>query len=440
MVFGRQRSSARATAPQSHRDSVLVRASTISCQTTVEVGRPPMVHPMSAPIYSATQPPPIAEDGCEVVPQFFPGYHNNVPQSPSSAVRFAQNRSSISPAVSQRRAGSIKLPSSPGSDAGPRRYSNGSSVSSTSTIPAHHMQYQHQLSYQAPCYELQATNIDVHKTPLALGAQHYMQGYATTPDRLSFASSSGHSGSRQSVASLPPRSRRPASITIAHSNVPLSPVVAAASPRYSLAMPSGLPAAAHGDEIPGSYAYRRRGSSVLGNSGTTSSSSSSIVSPALPATPKEYNWAAASVLLQPPLPHSGYAAGHLAYTHQSSLHRNNTTKTVSHNDLAADQQGCPTVVSSAGHIRHLSPSRSATFATSASSPHAYQRHAYGYQSPARDNSSCTLVDQTHEVTMIQRKSGGNICDEVDVVVPNVCAVGKQIAYLPPRTANLSITN
>ncbi|KAJ2817262.1 hypothetical protein GGI24_005459, partial [Coemansia furcata] len=123
--------------------------------------------------------------------------------------------------------------------------------------------------------------------------------------------------------------------------------------------------------------------------------------------------------------------------------RNNTTKTVSHNDLAADPQGCPTTVrSSAGHVRHLSPSRSATFSTSASSPHAYQRHTYGYQSPARDSSSCTLVDQTHDVTMIQRKCEGlgNICDDVDVVVPIVCAVGKQHAYLPPRTANLSITN
>ncbi|KAJ2041846.1 hypothetical protein H4S04_007597 [Coemansia sp. S16] len=430
MVFGRHRSSARATAPQSHRDSVLVRASTVSCQTTVDSGRPPMVHPMSAPIYSATQHPPIAEDGCEVVPQFFPGYHNNVPQSPSTAVRFAQNRSSISPAVSQRRAGSIKLPSSPGSDSGPRRYSNGSSVSSTSTIPTHHLQYQH--SHQTPCYELQAANI-------APNAQHYMQGYApTTPDRLSFASSSGHSGNRQSVASLPPRSRRPASIIVAHSNVPLSPA-AAASPRYSLAMPSVLTTVVPGDDILGSYAYRRRGSSILGNSGT-SSSGSSIVSPALPATPKEFNWPAASVLPQAPAQYSGYTAGHLAYNHQSSLHRNNTTKTVSHNDLA-DRQGCPTtVMSSAGHIRHLSPSRSATFATSASSPHSYQRHAYGYQSPVRDSSSCTLVDQTHDVTMIQRKPESPTRDDIDVVVPNVCAVGKQIAYLPPRTANLSITN
>ncbi|KAJ2816939.1 hypothetical protein GGI24_005568, partial [Coemansia furcata] len=158
MVFGRQRSSGRVTAPQSHRDSVLVRASTISCQTAADTGRPHMVHPMSAPIYTSTQPPPIAEDGCEVVPQFFPGYHNGAPHSPSPAVRFAQNRSSVAPVVSQRRAGSIKLPSSPESDVGPRRYSNGSSVSSTSTIPAYHLQYQNHPSYQTPCYDVMAAN------------------------------------------------------------------------------------------------------------------------------------------------------------------------------------------------------------------------------------------------------------------------------------------
>ncbi|KAJ2492776.1 hypothetical protein IWW37_001222 [Coemansia sp. RSA 2050] len=204
-----------------------------------------------------------------------------------------------------------------------------------------------------------------------------------------------------------------------------------------------MPTAAQNDEAPlGSYAYRRRGSSILCNSGT-SSSSSSIASPALPATPNEHSWVGAPASVVPQPPHFGYAVGHVAYNRQSPLHRNNTTKTVSHNDLAPDQPGCPTTIrSSAGHIRHLSPSRSATFATSASSPHADQRHAYGYQSPARDSSSCTLVDQTHDVTMIQRKSEslGNICDDVDVVVPNVCAVGKQHAYLPPRTANLSITN
>ncbi|KAJ1824630.1 hypothetical protein LPJ60_000626 [Coemansia sp. RSA 2675] len=275
--------------------------------------------------------------------------------------------------------------------------------------------------------------------PTAPSVQQQMHGYANTPDRLSFASSSGHSGSRQSVASLPPRSRRPASIVIANTAV----LPAAASPRYSLAMPSVLPPAAHNDESPsGSYAYRRRGSSILGNSGT-SSSGSSITSPALPTTPNEHSWAGAAASVLPQPPHFGYAAGHVAYNRQSPLQRNNTTKTVSHNDLAPDQPSCPTtIVSSAGHIRHLSPSRSATFATSASSPHAGQRHAYGYQSPARDSSSCTLVDQAHDVTMIQRKSEGvgKICDDVDVVVPNVCAVGKQHAYLPPRTANLSITN
>ncbi|KAJ2477356.1 hypothetical protein IWW47_006212 [Coemansia sp. RSA 2052] len=114
-----------------------------------------MVHPMSAPIYPAgaqpSLPPPIAEDGCEVVPQFFPGYHNSVPQSP--AARFAPSRHSTSHAISQRRAGSVKLPASPGSDGGPRRYSNGSSVSSTSTMTMHsQQQQQQQLSYQAPCY------------------------------------------------------------------------------------------------------------------------------------------------------------------------------------------------------------------------------------------------------------------------------------------------
>ncbi|KAJ2685419.1 hypothetical protein IWW39_004275 [Coemansia spiralis] len=155
MVFGRHRSSARATAPQSHRDSVLVRASTISCQTAADASRPPMMHTLSAPIYSPAQHPTIAEDGCEVVPQFFPGYCNNVPQSPSSAARSSQNRNSISPAASQRRAGSIKLPPAPGSDAGPRRYSNASSVSSTSTIPGHHLPNQ----YQAPYYEVQAASI-----------------------------------------------------------------------------------------------------------------------------------------------------------------------------------------------------------------------------------------------------------------------------------------
>ncbi|KAJ2909952.1 hypothetical protein GGI21_001357 [Coemansia aciculifera] len=254
-----------------------------------------------------------------------------------------------------------------------------------------------------------------------------MHGQATPDNRLSIASSSGYSvNHRHSVVSLPPQSRRPASVVIAHANSPLSP---AASPRHSQALPSELSAAVHSDEPPaaGFYAYRRRGSSFLGNDGTiSSSSSSSTTSPASPATPKEYRYS--------------YAPGHLAYNqHQTNLQRNNTTKTISHNDLGVPK-------SSAGHIRHLSPSRSATFATSASSPHEYQRRAYGYQSPVRDSSICTLVEHgssvQDEVTMIHDKSerAGNICDDVDVVVPNVCAIGKQFAYLPPRTANFSITN
>ncbi|KAJ2449018.1 hypothetical protein GGF42_004905 [Coemansia sp. RSA 2424] len=219
-------------------------------------------------------------------------------------------------------------------------------------------------------------------------------------------------------------------------------------------MPSELPAAVQSDEFPGSYAYRRRGSSFLDNSGTVSSSNSSIASPALPATPKEYNWPASA------MPHSqmysGHAPGHLAYgqhqhQHQSTLCRNNTTKTVSHNDLAADHHGnnyhaAAAAGSSAGYVRHLSPSRSATFAASASSPREYQCRAYGYQSPVRDNSICTLVEHgnaaVNEITATQRKSErpGDVCDDVDVDVPNVCTIGKQFAYLPPRTANFSITN
>ncbi|KAJ2888466.1 hypothetical protein IWW38_004932 [Coemansia aciculifera] len=152
MVFGRQRSSAQATAPQPRHSSVLVRASTLSCKAAADASRPLMVHPMSAPIYSngapaqpSPLPPSIAEDGCEVVPQFFPGYSSSMPQSPSA--RLAQSRHSAAYASSQRRAGSIKLPPSPGSDAGPKRYSNGSSVSSTSTMSMHSQNLSHRASY-----------------------------------------------------------------------------------------------------------------------------------------------------------------------------------------------------------------------------------------------------------------------------------------------------
>ncbi|KAJ2743477.1 hypothetical protein GGI20_003700 [Coemansia sp. BCRC 34301] len=276
-------------------------------------------------------------------------------------------------------------------------------------------------------------------------AQHHMHVHATPDNRLSLVSLAGHTiANRHSVASLPPRSRRPASIVITHSNPLVAP---AASPRYSQAMPSELSAIVQNEELPlGSYAYRRRGSSLLDHSG--SSSNSSVASPALPATPKEYNWPISA--MPPPPTHSNHAFGHLAYG-QSMLHRNNTTKTVSHNDLAGEQHEsnhyASATRSATGHIRrHLSPSRSATFATSASSPHAYQRHTYGCQLPARDDSICTLVEHgssaNDEVTMSMHKAAraGDICDDVDVDIPNVGVTGKQFAYLPPRTANFSVTN
>ncbi|KAJ2007846.1 hypothetical protein GGI04_001373 [Coemansia thaxteri] len=443
------------------------------------LGRAPPAAQHAPPAHFSALPPPIAEDGCEVVPQFFPGYRTGVPQTqaPGAGARLVHRHSA--PQATQRRAGSIKLLPQPGrasapvdlqplrsapacSGAGPRRLSSGSSVSSSSTLSALQQQQLAHLSH----YEPQASPVAANS--IASGGHRQMHAH-TTPDRLSHAA--GHSDNRLSVASLPARTRRPASILVAHSGAAVSP---AASPRRQLTLHGGASPAAvlRSEEHPGSYSCRRRGSSFLGSS----SGSSSSASPAMSVTPKEYYWPAS---MPPPL----YASDEVSpagYRSHQPLHRNNTTKTVAHNELAADHQCCSVVKTSAGYVRRLSPSRSATFAGAALRHECHHRayvcqspaspadinagaipsgaaaeSRYALQSSARESSSCTLVahsmsnaatdtcslsKQLPDPTCLASACLVGVQDDVDINVPAVNAIGTQIAYLPPRTASLSITN
>ncbi|KAJ2382837.1 hypothetical protein GGI05_005522 [Coemansia sp. RSA 2603] len=213
------------------------------------------------------------------------------------------------------------------------------------------------------------------------------------------------------------------------------PHTAPPTQQYSAKYYAGLPSIVYADEgLPGSYAHRRRGS-IGGSSAADSARSSTTVSPASPAE-SHACYAEPPLFASPQRRHirSHYYADPPA---AASLHRNNTTKTVAHNDLAVG--------------RRLSPSRSANFAAQS----AFNTKYSGLLPPMPEGSALDVSPNTekvcsHELASVRRSAASmatavsadplkGLDDAVDLASV-VVAVGKQHAYLPPRSTTLTITN
>ncbi|KAJ1729028.1 hypothetical protein LPJ61_003720 [Coemansia biformis] len=112
---------------------------------------------------------------------------------------------------------------------------------------------------------------------------------------------------------------------------------------------------------------------------------------------------------------------HLPHCSKKSLQRNNTTKTVSHNELSEDvDDTC-----------RLLPSRSTDFASALEAP----------GKPSALVGQCTAVSSKTLVESVYLD-----CTDVDDIkiaarlLPATHNASAQLAYLPPRTALLTVTN
>ncbi|KAJ2725772.1 hypothetical protein GGI07_000978 [Coemansia sp. Benny D115] len=139
MVFGWQRSS------RQPKGSRLVRASSTATprpSAAPAVGRHVSLSARTAPPRMVAPAPPTAEDACEVVPQFFPGYQHSPSASTTSFYPGPAAPANAPAHASQRRAGSVQLrrldtlPEDHRAQCagGPRRCSDGSTLSTSSTL------------------------------------------------------------------------------------------------------------------------------------------------------------------------------------------------------------------------------------------------------------------------------------------------------------------
>ncbi|KAJ2778440.1 hypothetical protein H4R18_004600 [Coemansia javaensis] len=291
-------------------------------------------------------PPPIAEDTCEAVPQFFPGYEPRMtvvtagPAPPSP----------LSPQSPQRRAGSVRL----AVDAGARRGSALSSASSTATLlspPLHGSMPQHQ-----------------HQQPSAAVRR------AST------------------IASL-------------------QPLLAAPVPPGEEVLPARYSAVGEGRQ---GVTRSSSGSSARTLGGASSSSGPRAVHHAL--------------LKRIPLTHRSYHLPRRAKP-PAALQRNNTTRTVSHNDLSAD----------AAETRRLLQSRSTDFGDDDDEGDPAAR---GGAKAARH---CAAAGGTALVRPLVESVYLDCSDADDIkiaarLVPRAHDAGGQLAYLPPRTSALAVAN
>ncbi|KAJ2524116.1 hypothetical protein GGI11_001046 [Coemansia sp. RSA 2049] len=480
-------------------------------------------------------PETIAEDGCEVVPQFFPGVvptgaaamtpvskHQTgltidtdvrgLPNTHGNQHRSART-SSASPAASlQRRAGSIKAASlslSPSlsnggnsSNAGcadgdsgdlpgprsapahqsahaPKRSSNGSSISSASTFVI--------LAASPSTQQLQASRLPLaiqrHSVPLpqsheqaqlnAGGTQRSKGAFANISHGLQNLSMSARMSDemvrRRASAidfSLGP-SAADATLTDAR------PLPADVSPHI---VPTAIAIALADEDRPGSYAQRRRGSihsvrnSVDANdpcsSGSSTATSSTVASPVLSQHMHRDR------LLSTAHHHFFHHTNHKTHSPLFRLRRNNTTRTVTHNDLlvGTNPKSSHSLRSSGTtSFRHFPSSDGSTGYSeyekapwlNVSDPLLNAGHIYYSQTPmsaksptfkdyndTRYQRAWFATDSHPSPVVVQSPVENAICDlgdndDTDIaskIVPKIDTVGKQFAYLPPRSKKLSVTN
>ncbi|KAJ2787934.1 hypothetical protein GGI15_000273 [Coemansia interrupta] len=480
MVFGWQRSSSRRP-----KETKLVRAATTaaampaaangrtSASASASVGRRTSLPARTTPPAVLAVPPagPVAEDGCEVVPQFFPGYQTSSAASAGYSRGSPASACFPSPAAggAQRRAGSVRVGGGGSADVGwggaGRRRSDGSTLSNAETlVPMHNL---------PGCAPVFSTQDPMHVSAGYYPAQHPQMQHTSAPLR---------NDRRTGYATAPA-----GMLSDTHPSDPPSPADTCGSGGYRRASAVILPKAheyypPHSKSIvcqysakyhAGSYANRRRGDSIGGcSNGGSSVRSSATVSPASPA--ELYYDCYASAPMFPALQYchgqrqlstirSNYyadAAKAASTAPRSALHRNNTTKTVSHNDLALDCH----VVGTADK-RRLSPSRSANFASHA--PYSTHHATLLPSTPegmviddipatAHVTDECRLSLSDYKVCQSavpmattvsdsndHPKNLDNIstdnADTVNLVSP-VTIVVQQRAYLPPRSTILTITN
>ncbi|KAJ1945521.1 hypothetical protein GGF37_001655 [Kickxella alabastrina] len=206
------------------------------------------------------------------------------------------------------------------------------------------------------------------------------------------------------------------------------------------------------EERPGSYSQRRRGGSVSGNS---SNGSSTVNSPTLLKTHGDY------YQTEPPAHQLHQKCGWYA---SSTLQRNNTTKTVTQNDLDAD---CKALGTRGRQDRRLSTPRSISYGRQLSQGHAYctplslpatpegddvantpEIRYYKYPPPLplaqgdirSSISSMTTIAASADKAGIKSYDSTDDMHIINGLTPSVNKPGNQYAYLPPRSKNLAITN
>ncbi|PIA17422.1 hypothetical protein COEREDRAFT_14566 [Coemansia reversa NRRL 1564] len=372
-----------------------------------------------------TVPEAIAEDGCEVVPQFFPGYLPRLAAVTTTSVAPPSPTSQRSPhgyggSASQRRAGSIRLAMSTGlvqtkeglgdpheqrsghANQSPREGRRTSHASTSSSATMMSSTEYAPISRATSCH---------------YAAPHQQQRRPTL-----------YEGDYHAYAE-----ERRASVTAADY---LKPSATSSTGGYSA---TSTPTMALDEMQPGSYFHRRRGSSVGSGQGVNRSNSGSSGSTLDTTT------AVSSSM------HRKSTAGHMsslvrhpfrmARRVRMPLKRNHTTKTVSHNNLTSDDE--------AGSHR-LQASRSTSFElanpedssrlsgdTPCPTSSAYGRGSYA---GSRDRSD---VKPPNGILVESIYVAYGDDDEVKIdtrLVPRVRDNSFQLAYLPPRTSTLTVAN
>ncbi|KAJ2612573.1 hypothetical protein H4S08_002648 [Coemansia sp. RSA 1365] len=375
-----------------------------------------------------TVPAAIAEDGCEVVPQFFPGYlprlaavntASAAPPSPTSQRSPHGNGGS----ASQRRAGSIRLAISTGlvqtkegqgdphqQRSGPanqsphegRRTSHASTTSSATMMSS------------TECAPMSKASSCHYAVP------HQQQRRPTLYDGNYRAYAEESQASVIAADYLKPSAT---SLTGGYSATP--------TPTMSL------------DEMqPGSYFHRRRGSSVgSGKSGQSVHRSNSGSSG---STLDTVTAVSSSVHRKSTAGHMSSLVRHpfrMARRVRMPLKRNHTTKTVSHNNLTSDDEA---------ESHRLQASRSTSFElvnpeessrlsgdTSCPTSLAYGKGGYAGSGNRSDGKL------PNEILVESIYVAYDDDDEIKIdtrLVSRVRDNGFQLAYLPPRTSTLTVAN
>ncbi|KAJ2077696.1 hypothetical protein H4R24_004978 [Coemansia sp. RSA 988] len=369
-----------------------------------------------------TIPAAIAEDGCEVVPQFFPGYRPRlaattatfvIPPSPSS------ERSPHEGSALQRRAGSIRLAINTGlvqANGGPgdphQRRSGSVNQSPREGRCTSHASTASSATIMSP----------TERAPMPRVASC---NYAATQQQQQQHRPMLNGGGEYAYGG----ERRTSAAAMAH----LTPSATSSTGGHS-ATPT--PTTASEEMQPGSYFHRRRGSSGQSVHRSNSGSSGSTLSTATAVSPSVHRKSAAghmSSLMRRPF--------RMTRRVRMPLQRNHTTKTISHNDLTSDDEaGLHRLQSSRSTSFDLvqpgDPSRLSGETPCPTSP-VYGKNSYA---GCRERSDHKLPNEIL-VESVRVDYGDD--GEVKIatrLVPRVRNNGFQLAYLPPRTSTLTVAN